>query len=330
MRQHLLGYLLKALEPHEERAVEEHLEQQSDARRDLEVLGRSLETLEPARGFYDPPAGLARRTCVEVFAVAATGVRPTDLMPTAVDSSRTSAGGPASATWSLVDYTTAATVFFAAALVFVPVLGRSRVQSQLAGCQNNLRALGQALWVYSTHQGGYFPFISQDGPLAVAGSFAPQLRAAGLGVSTSLLTCPATPSVPAPSVCSVRDLLALAPAALATQQQQLSGSYGYTLGFADASGYHGTRNLSRTHFALVADAPDTHLPEPSSVNHGVCGGQNVLYEDGHLQFLKSCSSAGGDHVFLNDAGAIAPGLHVDDAVVAPSDASPLMPAILSR
>jgi hypothetical protein len=61
----------------------------------------------------------------------------------------------------------------------------------------------------------------------------------------------------------------------------------------------------------------------SSLNHGRKG-QNVLFEDGHVEFLQGCNAEGcPDNIFLNDRGQPTAGVHANDAVIGPSHAHPL-------
>jgi anti-sigma-K factor RskA len=66
MCEELLGYLLGALEPDEERELEARLATDPELRKQLEELRPLLRplTAEPAR--IDPPAGLAARICAQV------------------------------------------------------------------------------------------------------------------------------------------------------------------------------------------------------------------------------------------------------------------------
>ena len=71
----------------------------------------------------------------------------------------------------------------------------------------------------------------------------------------------------------------------------------------------------------MADAP--HPTHQSSRNHGRCG-QNVLFEDLHVQFLTTCKAKGcNDHIFTNDDGRAFAGLHAFDAVIGASNDCPL-------
>lgn len=323
MSHDLLGYLLNALEPHEAEQVEQHLEQDPDARQRLNLLSAGLSPLAGVREPFDPPSGLAQRTCLLVAGHPTAAVAaPAELVPTAT------AWG-----WRRSDYLIAAGVLLAAGLFLFPALHTRRFQAQLTSCQNNLRALGQALVAYSQHQGGYFPHTSaEEGPLAVAGIYAPLLHEAGFLSDPQVLVCPGCPKrretfrLP-----SLAELKSQSVADFGPGQPQWGGSYGLTLGHLEADQYVGTKNRGRASFALAADVPDLGLAEPGSSNHGPCGGQNVLFEDGHAQFCRRCQPPeGGDHFFLNDDGVVAAGKHAEDAVIAPSTAVPFVPIRFGR
>ena len=69
-----------------------------------------------------------------------------------------------------------------------------------------------------------------------------------------------------------------------------------------------------------ADMPSLNLPGRKSANHGGCG-QNCLFEDGHVSFIKG-DSIGEDAIFVNDYNMVAPGVRASDNVIAPSHLSP--------
>ena len=51
--------------------------------------------------------------------------------------------------------------------------------------------------------------------------------------------------------------------------------------------------------------------------------QNVLFEDGHVDFLRTCTNeAVKDHIFANQDGKVAPGIGPNDAVIGPSHVTP--------
>jgi hypothetical protein len=79
--------------------------------------------------------------------------------------------------------------------------------------------------------------------------------------------------------------------------------------------------LQRVRFAIVADAPTLTAPY-QSLNHGGCG-QNVLFEDQHVQYLTTCRAHGcRDDIYTNDDGIVGPGKHLHDSVLGRSHARP--------
>ena len=106
----------------------------------------------------------------------------------------------------------------------------------------------------------------------------------------------------------------------------LGGAYGYSLGYVEAGLYHPPRNRHRAYYALLADAPSPQHPACQSFHHGGYG-QNVCFEDGHVEFVIGCRlPASSDHLFLNDFGLVAPGIGPEDAIVAPGTARPNLSA----
>jgi hypothetical protein len=218
--------------------------------------------------------------------------------------------------WKLTDMAIAAGIFLAAATLFFPALNQSRFAARVAGCQNNLRQIGRALTEYSEMHNGYFPNVPLRGQLAVAGIYGPRLVQLRFISDPHLLICPDS------SLAGRQDYNVPTPQQLETAEgphlvrlQRLSGgSYGYTLGYVVDGRYQPTKNLQRKTFALMADAPGDAEPF-NTLNHEGHG-QNVLFEDEHLQYLTTCKAHGcNDHIFLNDEGEQAPGMHANDAVI---------------
>ena len=311
MREHLLGYLLKALEPSETERLETALDADDHLRRDLEALRRSLGPLGLDDGHIAPPDGLALRTCNYVAAHAeSTKVR----VPAGTRG------------WTMADMLVAAGVMIAASLIFFPAVSHSRYNAQLASCQNNLRQIGLALMEYSQHRGGDFPRLPTSGNEAVAGVYSTMLREAGYLNSDATLVCPGSSLAGKEFRVPTRSQLRLARGEeLAQLKQTVGGSYGYNLGVMVDGRYQGVRNQSRPTFALMSDSPhiDSVGLQTNSDNHGG-GGQNVLFEDGHVKFLRSCRQLGlGDDYFHNEEGDVAAGTHLDDAVIGHSATPPL-------
>jgi len=324
MRDDLVGYLLDALEPDEKVAIEAQLSRDPALQQDLEMLRRKLQLFEVDRAHYLPPAGLAERTCEFVNSRIEVALTPAT---------------PPPARWRLVDFAVAAAIFLAASVLFLPALHQSRLAAGVTGCQNNLRELGRSLAQFANVNGGHFPSLVHGDGQFPAGVYATKLSDNGLLGDASTVICPS--SAQAAQVGQFR-LPALDEIQNASRDRQtelfrsMGGSYGYNLGYLVDGRYHPTKNLQRPTFALMADAPDSEVrgatapargsampASLSSLNHGRKG-QNVLFEDGHVEFLQGCNAEGcPDNIFLNDRGQPTAGVHANDAVIGPSHAHPL-------
>lgn len=318
MREQLLGYLMEALEADERQRLEEALRRDPGLQRDLELLHESLEPLRADDAWFDPPQNLASRTCERVMSQArvspAAAVAPSE--------------SPATRShWTVADFAVAAAIFVAASLLLFPALIQSRASARLAGCQNNLRNVGQALSQYSLYNHGYFPAIPADGNQSVAGVYAVRLSEGGYVPDGASFICPSSPLAENPDMSLVptsAELDAAMDAELARLQQFMGGSYGYNLGYVDRGIYRSVKNRHRSTYAILADSPSLDRESRKSDNHGGCG-QNVLYEDGQVRYLTQCTVSGcRDHIFLNDNGITAAGNHADDAVIGPSASRPLL------
>src|SRR2546425_88207 len=104
MRNNLIGYLLEALDPAERQTVEEQLGQDPQLREELKLMERSLEPLRGDDGHFDPPAGLAQRTCNYVATYLSEAA---DAPPANVSRSH----------WTAADFVVAAGIFFAASML---------------------------------------------------------------------------------------------------------------------------------------------------------------------------------------------------------------------
>ena len=321
VREQLLGYLLGALDEAEQESLEDQLERDPHLRRELAEMRTRLRPLEATRLELTPPPGLAFRTCERVASAAQSQTQPNPApvplrLPVAPTVTLSNLRWP--------DVTVGATVCLLAVLLVLPAVHGSRFVAQLEACQDNLRKVSFALEKYSDLHTGYFPAIPSRGKTAAAGIYAPTLLRSGLLTETSAVLCPAAIRNDRASfaIPSLDELESASEEEVAQLQGSMGGSYGYSLGYLHDGQYQGTRNLHRPRFALAADAPSTKQPHQSQNHAG--RGQNVLFEDGHVQFLR-CSQVleGGDDIFVNDHRQVAAGLHLNDAVIAPSDARPL-------
>jgi len=310
MRDYLIGYLLDALEPHEQELVQSRLNSDPALRRELELASRSLEPLAADKKHYDPPAGLANRTCE--FVVVQTKVAPA---PPVVSVP----GG-----WSLADMVVAAGIFLAATLLFWPAVNQSRFAARVTGCQNNLRQIGVAQASYSSFYGGRLPAAQIGSRLNRAGVYAVILHENGFLPQAHILLCPDSALADCASdfhVPTTPELLQAQAEHMAAMCQTMGGSYGYSLGFFVRGEYQPPADLRRTGQALMADAP--HPNHLGSSNHGGRG-HNVMFEDLHVKFLTTCKAQGcNDHIFTNDDGRASAGLHAFDAVIGASNDCPV-------
>ena len=330
-REHLLGYLLEALEPEEHELVERALENAPQLLDDLERLAAKVEPLAHDREHHAPPDGLALRTCVWL----ATQVRvdgddsTDDREKVSLPPARMSAARDAVrvSRWSVPDVVVTAGILLAAAVLFFPAIASSRIRSQVLSCQNNLRQLGLALSSYSDTNGGFFPQVPLSGNRAVAGNVAVTLRDQNFVNDKNTFVCPSSELGRAAGtwrgVLSLAQVDSATPEELPALQRTMGGSYGYPMGYISNGQYLPARNLHRAHFAVMADAPSTRLPGRTSLYHGGRG-QNVLLEDGRIVFLpKAVIEALHDDIFLNQDAVPEAGLHVNDAVIGASDTRPL-------
>ncbi|MBI3836870.1 MAG: DUF1559 domain-containing protein, partial [Planctomycetia bacterium] len=265
MRDYLIGYLLDALEPTEHEMVAAQLNHDPQLKRELELIARSLQPLGADREPFDPPPGLAERTCQFVAVRAQATLAP-----------------PAAAffpgRWTLTDLVIAAGIFFAATMLFFPALSQSRFASQVTSCQNNLRQIGIGLTSYSELHNKYFPDIPREASLGAAGIYATRLFDQGLLNGPHLVICPASALAERSAefrIPTLKELQTAQGAELARLQRRMGGSYGYNIGYISQGRYQATRNLRRPRFALMADAPNAEPPY-HSINHQGCG-QNVLF-----------------------------------------------------
>ena len=313
MRDQLLGYLLGALEPAEREEVEARLLVDAKLQHDLACLRHKVDDLPLAddRDECDPPAGLAARTCNYVAARAVVAPKH---VPAAV-------GG-----WRIQDMVVGGGIFMAACMLIFPAIAHSLSSARIANCQNNLRNIGVALGQYSDYYGGFFPLVPEQGPLAVAGMYGPVLTELRLVETPTILVCPSSPLAEERerfTVPVLAKVIATPAADLPLVQSRMGGSYGYTFGYNENGHYLGHRNRGRGNFALMADSPGEKSGDPSP-NHGG-GGQNVLFEDMHVSFLKHCRISGcDDHIYMNRDNYVGAGIGSDDAVIGRSSDRPVM------
>ena len=320
-REHLLGYLLGALERTEQEQVEAELDQNPTLRAELHRMQSCLSHigLSDKPQDFDPPPGLAARACQHVTAHARAAVTPA-----AVIATQYSGEPPRRLRWA--DLLAMATVVVIGISLLFPWLTSNRIAAQLAACQRNLQQLGMALQEHSNLQpDASFPGPEASGARAAAGIYAPTL-VTYQKVPHRIFLCPSSPLVRSGSEFRVPTLDELDKATgqkLVALQQSMGGDYGYTLGYTQDGKLQKPCNARRPGFVLLADAPSDTQPGRASANHRGRG-QNLLYEDGHVQFLMKLPSPDlTDDPFHNRDGRVAAGLDCDDAVLGASSDPPL-------
>ncbi len=320
IREQLLGYLLDALEDAERIEVEQQLEANPELRDELETLARTLEPLAETYEEFEPPARLAERACSLVAACTSVTPAGKGLRPV------TRAEVRGRNRWSIADVVVMAGICLAGAMLFFPAISQSRYAARLQACQNNLRELGFALVDFSEKAGqGHFPEVPIEGNRAVAGIYAPILLDAGYLTDESRIICPSSALAEREINWVVPSLVEIDQAsgrALVLIQASIGGSYGYNLGVVVNGLHRAPRNLGRTHFAMMSDAPSVQLAGHRSTNHGGRG-DNILYEDGHIRYVVEQSTE-GDDPFVNRLGWMEAGLDINDSVVAPSFTPPFV------
>lgn len=322
-REHLLGYVLGALDPAERAATERDLaddpELLADLRRLEARIGRIGMADEPE--MYDPPPGLAARTCHFVSLKAEQLVSParpvfsTPPVGELVTSRR----------YSWADFVVVASVLVAGFALFFPALSHSRFQSQIGVCQNHMRQIGMALHESATLDPmHWFPRVESGGNRGVAGSYAPLLVSQGLVLDPRLFLCPTSELSGSPQrlqIPSLEQLDAATGEQLAQYQRYMGGDYGYNMGYVQDDELVPHRDQRRPNHVLMADAPQDGRPGRTSANHDGRG-QSYLYEDGRVEWLETLPSQ-CDDPFHNRRGEVAAGCDGNDSVLGASDDRPL-------
>lgn len=317
MQEDLLGYLLGALDVDEQETIKRQIDCDPNLQQQLTQLQTRLAPLEASRMQYEPPAGLAARTCQ---AMIDAGV---DASPQPLPMSPATDAPSSTHRWTLLDVVVAMGMCVAAACLFLPPIAGSRYRAQLTQCQSNLRHIGQAMSEFSERFDGYFPQIPAAGNWSAAGFVAPRLKETGLIRDDRYFLCPGselnnqrqTFIIPMPE-----EIRKASGVKLLVMRSKMGGSYGYNMGYVSHGRLQPIRDQGRSRFALISDAPVLHPTKGFTANHG--GNTfNTLFEDGSVRKLTS-PIVGADHIFRSERGMIEPGMHQNDAVVAHSSSRP--------
>jgi hypothetical protein len=333
----LLGYLLRSLEPDEALVVEEYLESSPEARRQLRLLRKQLGPLDaweaaeiPPDLFYQTLRTVATKR-IEAIAPLVIPVPSRPKSEAILQPWVTSDLAPRVSSWRRPDIWVAIALLVIVGAAIPPVLQFVRQRAAQVECSDNMRQLYASLMEYARAHQGQFPVPTAQGPAARAGIYAPVLFDEGYWGERLRLGCGQNTPV--------------RPVALREVQQhdpndsawwtRVGGSYGYHLGYVVNEGgvvrIMAIRNGDGDNIPILADRPP-RAGEPldfyngNSPNHDGRG-QNVLYTGGQVAFQPYRYALHGDNkdIYLNRKKMPFAGTDKHDAVIAPSEASPLPP-----
>jgi len=311
--QQLLGQVLGALDDEEQEWLDARLERDPRCREELTRWRRRLAPLLALRPEFEPPAGLAERTC---RLVAAYGP------------ARRAAAAPAGrmspdysvpvrqglAAWP--DLLAIGVVLAVTLALILPAIDSSRLLSRVTSCQNGLQQVGLALEQYGDAHGDALSRLASGGRLTRAGLFASELlkqgaaanqrppypdawlAAQGIGGWISLRS-PAE-RLDGPESARPVSLLADERGPRWDGPVVVDQHAANDLGSPDSpdspvADWPGTwrdgttdgpRLAPRAAAALLADAPSVDLPGQVLQSHGGQG-RNLFFEDGHVDFMPA-------------------------------------------
>jgi prepilin-type processing-associated H-X9-DG protein len=327
MEQDLLGYLLDGLDAADARQVEEALEASPALRLELVRFRKILQPLEADAESGDPPPDLYLRT-LRMIAHAQTQ-KPARTVKTPVERSE---GRPARSWWRRADVLVAASVLFIAGMLLPNLVLHLRRQAAITACRDNLRLHHSAISQYQTVHAGAFPKFEPEGRLNAAGAAEVKLRDGGFWNEGMRINCPGHGEARGLLPPTLAEIETLAQAATnESWKQRLSGCYAFPLGYWKGTGPN--QNWEQVDQSLggripiMADRPPrpdefTGWEKANSPNHNFSG-QNVLFQDGHVEFLTKRRLPVGPEVdedlYRNRHGKLAPGAGPYDAVLVPSE-----------
>ena len=314
MKVDLVGFVMGALDEDESAQIEQAIETDEDLQQQLKLIRDALSPLESYR-YCEPPAGLSDSTLDYVFEqVDSHKVRPASLnaLSPLVSAERISG---ASASWRKTDVLVLSVVLFCMAMLLSPAIYNSRFVAGKLACQDNLQHLYRGMHNYSLTNNGIYPAIPTS-KVSISGIQAPILYEQR-DVEEARFFCPTAPETQVwreQGIPAVQTVVDATPDAL-DDLAHMGGTYGYNIGHQEGGQLQPVRHQGRPYYALIADRPTGDSVSRRSLNHGGKG-QNVLFEDGHVAFLRETKERTlGDLYFVSDRGRVEPGMHNNDAVI---------------
>ncbi|MCA9260353.1 MAG: hypothetical protein KDA61_14175, partial [Planctomycetales bacterium] len=256
-REQLLGYVLGALEPEEHAAVEARLAVDEALRAEAAKLRSSLAPLDEDLPGYDPPAGLAGRTC---RLVAWTARKEAMQRRRETGVAEWASSQPS---WTLTDAAVAAGVLVAMSLLFFPALVRSGQNAAVARCQDNLRQVGVGYSRYAQMNAGLFPSVTPSSNLAFAGLSPARLLDQGYLDNPKVLRCSSGGEVRTLPPVYAKIIEIEMPDGevrrLVARLVEIPDSYAYNVGYRSGEEYKGCRKIEkRCRQGIAGDAPRCH------------------------------------------------------------------------
>lgn len=342
MKPDLIGYVLHALQPDEERQIEAYLEETPEARRELQRFRPLLNALETQED-YEPSKELIFQTLravasercheKEPASIAGKCTKPLTGTLSKLEPWKESAYDALPTHWRRADAWALIAVVMFLCLAIPPVLQYVRDRALQTECRDNMRHLYSSFDNYMTDHQGAIPVLAADGPASHAGVYASVLHDAGLWGERLRLGCPPGSSTKPQPLSEVQ---------LHNEQehnywQRFGGNYAYNLGYVqNQDGITKVIPIKKgdgDSIPILADRPPrfgevNDWAIANSPNHGGRG-QNVLHLDGHVNFQKYRSAVGGDDrdIFRNDDNQQNAGNKLKDIVLGPSEARPLPPPV---
>lgn len=316
MHHQLLGHLLGALDDEEQSRIEARLERDAECCQELLQWRRRLAPLEALRPDFEPPPGLAERTCRYVAAcMPVPGYSQQWRRRRKMGSQPTPPSHVSSLAW--LDVAVVALVLLTTGAMILPAIDSSRFHARLASCQDDLRQFGLALSEYGRQQGNPLGHLAGSGRLTPAGVFAANSLRDEYRIDNRRTLCPdawlAAQGAPREST---RNLLRTAvlpnlgtplPVTIATP---LSESPLPVAKNWPGAWRNGTTNGWRTpplpdDLPLLADAPSADLPGQTTSSHGGLG-RNVLFADGRVDFLPTSMPLNSSEPMLTQGDDFSP------------------------